>query len=266
MQQAEDFKEESSCLERLLFSLGDGDYDQATQFKNWTISDILRHLYLFNEAAKDTLVDQPKFIRLMNDLQNARKTGMTLLEIQLEMLDGFSGKALLNLWGNSYRELAKIYSSTNPKKRVKWAGPDMSARSSITARQMETWAHGQAVFDLFGKKRHETDRIKNIAHLGVSTYGWTFINRGLAMPEPAPYVCLVSPKGEKWEWNNPHEDTSVFGLAVEFSQVVTQVRNIADTSIVTKGENAIKWMAVAQCFAGEAQDPPKPGTRKTVIK
>ena len=66
--------------------------------------------------------------------------------------------------------------------------------------------------------------------------------------------------------NNPNEDNSVFGLAVEFSQVVTQVRNIADTSIVTKGENAMKWMAVAQCFAGEAQDPPKPGTRKTAIK
>ena len=266
MQQADDFKEESSCLERLLYSVGDGEYNLATQFKNWTISDILRHLYLFNKAAKNTLVDQPKFFRLMNDLQNARETGMTLLEIQLEMLDGLSGKALLNSWGSSYRELAKIYSLTDPKKRVKWAGPDMSARSSITARQMETWAHGQAIFDLFGKKRQETDRIRNIAHLGVSTYGWTFTNRSLSMPEPAPHVCLVSPKGEKWVWNTPQEDNSVFGLAVEFSQVVTQVRNIADTSIVTKGENAMKWMAVAQCFAGEAQDPPKPGTRKTAIK
>ena len=38
----------------------------------------------------------------------------------------------------------------------------MSARSKITARHMETWAHGQEVFDALGKDREEKDRIKNI--------------------------------------------------------------------------------------------------------
>ena len=54
----------------------------------------------------------------------------------------------------------------------------MSARSSITARQMETCAHAQEVFDCLGQYRADTDRIRNIAHLEVNTFGWTFVNRG----------------------------------------------------------------------------------------
>ena len=53
-----------------------------------------------------------------------------------------------------------------PKKRVQWFGPDMSVRSSITARLMETWAHSQAIYDLLGQTRTNTDRIKNIVIMG----------------------------------------------------------------------------------------------------
>ena len=55
------------------------------------------------------------------------------------------------------------FAAADPKARVKWAGPDMSIRSSITARQMETWAHAQEVFDILGLERVESDRIRNIA-------------------------------------------------------------------------------------------------------
>ena len=50
------------------------------------------------------------------------------------------------------KDLASKYKGTDPKKRLKWAGPEMSARSSVTARQMETWAHGQELFDVFLEK------------------------------------------------------------------------------------------------------------------
>ena len=85
-------------------------------------------------------------------------------------------------------ELEKIYSNIDPKLRVKWAGPEMSARSSITARQMETWSHGHEVFDRLGQIRKEGDHIKNIVHLGVSTFEWTFLNRNIQLPEIKPFI------------------------------------------------------------------------------
>ena len=130
-----------------------------------------------------------------------------------------------------------------------------------TARQMETWAHGQAVYDLMGVTRAPTDRLRDIAEIGVRTYGWTFANRQRAVPGPAPHVRLTAPSGAVWTWNDPVPDNGVEGDALDFCQVVTQTRNVADTGLVVRGEVAREWMRLAQCFAGGPEDPPPPGMR-----
>jgi len=75
-------------------------------------------------------------------------------------------------------------------------------------------------------------------------------------------VRIIAPSGETWEWNDPSEEEYVKGDASEFCHVVTQGRNVADTSLEVVGEVANQWMAIAQCFAGGAVDPPAPGERK----
>ena len=67
MQQADDFLSESRCLEELLGSLQNQDYEMKTHFKSWTISDILRHLHLFNEAADLTLRDEVLFQKVFGE-------------------------------------------------------------------------------------------------------------------------------------------------------------------------------------------------------
>ena len=144
---------------------------------------------------------------------------------------------------------------------MKWVGPDMSVRSSITARLMETWAHMQAVYDILGRVRQDSDRIKNVAVIGINTFSWTFTNRGLAVPAEPPYIRLTGPSGAIWEWNQQGQEDRIEGSALEFCQVVTQVRNVADTSLKVVGETAISWMSIAQCFAGGPENPPAPGRR-----
>jgi uncharacterized protein (TIGR03084 family) len=169
---------------------------------------------------------------------------------------------LLKRWREFYQEMTDRFVVADPKQRVKWVGPDMSVRSSITARLMETWAHGQAVYDLLGHVRNEADRIQNIAVLGVNTFGWTFTNRGVAVPTDPPYIRLTAPSGAIWEWNPPaQQENCIEGKAVEFCQVVTQVRNLADTTLQVSGETATSWMSIAQCFAGPPENPPASGKR-----
>jgi uncharacterized protein (TIGR03084 family) len=100
--------------------------------------------------------------------------------------------------------------------------------------------------------------------LGVNTFGWTFVNRGLDVPTPVPHVRLTAPSGETWTWNDPSEVELVEGNATEFCQVVTQVRGIGDTKLNVLGDVATRWMSIAQCFAGLPEDPPVPGTRYRV--
>jgi uncharacterized protein (TIGR03084 family) len=170
---------------------------------------------------------------------------------------------LLEKWHNFAQEMSNRFAVADPKKRLKWAGPDMSVRSSITARYMETWAHGQAIYDLLGVVRKNGDQIKNIVILGVNTFGWTFMNRGSEVPAEIPYLCLDAPSGDIWEWGDANNSNSITGAAEEFCQVVTQVRNVGDTGLIVQGDIAQQWMAIAQCFAGPPEDPPPVGTRFT---
>ena len=139
----------------------------------------------------------------------------------------------------------------------------MSARSSITARLMETWSHSQALYDVLGQDRVDGDRIRAVAHLGAITYGWTFANRGEDPPGPPPLIRLTAPSGTAWEWNAETAPANeiVVGLATDFCQVVTQTRNIADVNLSVTGKAATAWMNQAQCFAGPPNDPPAPGSR-----
>jgi len=261
MQQAEDFRQESRVLANVLDPLGNADYDRATLFKGWTVGDIIGHLHIFNVAAAKSLESREAFAEFFAPLGAGIAKGVSLRELQYPWLGDLSGRALFEAWRDTAEVVADGFAKADPKARLAWAGPDMSTLSSITARQMETWAHGQAIFDLLDQTREESDRIRNIAHLGVATYSWTFTNRKLPVPEPAPFVRLTGPSGAVWEWNYSQDNNRVEGDVVEFAQVVAQTRNIGDTALQVTDGNAAAWMEIAQCFAGPPETPPAPGVR-----
>ncbi|HJY84602.1 MAG TPA: TIGR03084 family metal-binding protein [Candidatus Binatia bacterium] len=261
LQQAIDFREESEVFFALLNTIRDQEWKQKTQFKGWTINDVVAHVHLGNYAADLSLRDSAAFTDFMQSLASARTTGRGHLHATHAWLRGIKDRALLQQWRAFYLEMAERFAVADPKRRVKWVGPDMSVRSSITARLMETWAHAQAVYDVLGQVRNDTDRIKNIAVLGINTFGWSFANRGLAVPAEIPTVRLTAPSGAVWEWGQSKTDNLVEGSAVEFCQVVTQVRNLADTALRVVGATATHWMSIAQCFAGPPEEPPAPGSR-----
>src|SRR5205085_1493659 len=131
--------------------------------------------------------------------------------------------------------------------RLKWAGPDMGLRMFTTARQMEVWSHGQAIYDLLGIERPAASpRLRNIAEIGVRTFGWAYRNRGLPVPPAVPRVRLVAPDGETWEWNAENLADSVSGDALAFCQVVAQTRNVGDTTLAVEGDIAKHWMSIVQ--------------------
>ncbi len=262
LQQAIDFREESDSLFNLLENTDEARFDEKTQFKDWTANEVLHHLHFWNYAANLSLIDEPAFVDLLGKVMSGVSSG-GMRPFEAEWCKNEKGHALLNTWRSFYTEMSDRFKEADPKKRLKWAGPDMSVRSSITARLMETWAHGQEVFDHLGAERQEADRIKNVAVIGMNTFGWTFVNRKMEVPTDIPYVRLTAPSGEIWEWNEPSDTNKVEGDAVDFCRVVTQVRNIKDTSLNVVGDVATQWMSIAQCFAGPPEDPPAPGTRFT---
>ena len=261
MKQADDFLLESQALDALIGPLTEAELTQVTGFKSWTFEAILRHLHFWNRMADLALTAPDEFQQALKPAVDSMMAGSTLPEIELEHFSE-TGLPLVALWRSGYQSVATAYQQADVSQRVAWVGPSMSARSAITARQMETWAHGQAIADELSVQREEADRIHNIVILGVNTFGWSFTVRGEAVPEAQPFVSLLSPSGERWEFGSPDSDQRISGQAHEFAQVVTQTRNIRDTQLEYEGAIAEHWMHHAQCFAGVASEPPPPGARR----
>ena len=251
MQQVADLRAEGDELFAFLEALPEDQWSRETPFKNRTIDWVVQHLHDADRWAVHSVTDPDGFTKWRDD---ARR-------LDLAAPASLHGKALLERWQSYFNNLCDALEAADPALRAPWFGPDMGIAMMATARQMETWAHGQDIYDLLQAEREPTDRIRNICHIGVRTFGWTFVNRKLPVPEPAPYVRLDAPSGAVWEWNDPSDEERVSGSAVEFAHVVTQGRNIADCNLSVAGTVANSWMAIAQCFAGPPENPPPPGHR-----
>lgn len=262
LQQIVDLQAEADELLVMLQARPDADFERVTAFKEWTINDVLRHLHVGDTMAALSVAEPEAFQRYLTDVRSKRAGGLSPRDDARARFGDLGGAKLLAAWRAKLDDLCGVLAAKDPDARLKWAGPDMGLRMFTIARQMEVWAHGQEVYDVLGLQRAGTDRLRNIAQIGVRTFGWTFTNRGLPVPPNAPYVALDAPSGGRWEWNVPDAQNSVTGSALEFCQVVTQVRNIGDTRLVVTGETAKAWMAIAQCFAGSPETPPVPGSRR----
>lgn len=258
--QVADFRAEALELSALLETLAPADWARETAFKRWTINDVVQHLHIGDIMANASATSAEAFHVLAADIAAWRATGMDRVTETRKRFGDLGGAALARAWLELAMQLCDRMAALDPATRMAWAGPGMGLRMFATARQMETWAHSQAIYDVLGVVRPPASpRLRNIAEIGVRTYAWTFRNRGAEPPGPAPEVRLRTPFGVDWTWEGTGGVIS--GEAEQFCQVVTQTRNIADTDLTVAGPNATSWMALAQCFAGPPETPPPAGTR-----
>jgi uncharacterized protein (TIGR03084 family) len=262
LEQIVDLRDEADEFHRLLAGLKDDDWRRATLFKGWTIDDIVQHLHTGDQMALASATSDAAFSTLFGEIQARRATGLSRLEETRERLAGLTGRMLHTRWRATLRELCDALGAKPADARLKWAGPDMGVRMFTTARQMEIWSHAQAIYDVMGMERPAPSaRLRNIAEIGVRTFGWTYRVRSQPVPATVPRVRLDAPGGEIWEWNAACVTDAVSGDAVAFCSVVTQTRNIADTTLAVEGDVARHWMSIAQCFAGPPETPPARGAR-----
>lgn len=248
-------------FDTLVSGLEETGWFAKTPFFGWTVFDQVAHVAFFDHQAR-LAIEQPRAF------EESAGEILQLLSSEGEwppktnpLLGPKHPNELLSLWRKIRSGLSERLKQLTPKDRVVWYGPDMSAISFATARLMETWAHAQDVFDALRKKRNPSARLRHVAHLGVTTFAWSFAIRNLPPPGARPRVELIGPSGEHWVWGDRDAGETVTGSAEEFCLVVTQRRNIADTGLQCRGRHARHWLSVAQAFAGIAQDPPAPGER-----
>jgi len=257
----QDLLDEYRDLAALAQTLTPAEWVRPTDFHGWSAWDEIAHLCYFDEASLQAIGDADAFQRGAAELGRLMAGGGQISAVAREVYRGLDGPALLARWRMRHEALVAALAALDPKHRLPWYGPPMSARSFATARLMETWAHGQDVWDALGRQRPASARLRHIAHIGVGTFGWTFVNRGQPVPEPMPYIELAAPDGSAWRWGEPSGQHYVRGPAEDFCLLVTQRRHLDDTALAYSEGPAHQWLAQAQCFAGPPATGPAAGTR-----
>jgi uncharacterized protein (TIGR03084 family) len=249
---ADDLAAETAVLRTLLADLDDAGWEIPTPAAGWAIRDQVSHLAHFDDAAVLSVTEPEAFA---SGLAEAVATGDADPDRIAERHSGLPPAALLSWFDSSRERLITVFRGLEPGLRVPWFGPPMSAASSLTARMMETWAHGQDVADALGVTREPTARLRHVAHIGVRALPFSYAVRGLEPPGEPVRVELTAPDGELWTWGPEDAVNRVTGPALDFCLLVTQRRHRADTTVVADGEVAHQWLGFAQAFAG----PPGPG-------
>jgi uncharacterized protein (TIGR03084 family) len=245
---------EQDALDVVVAHISEAQWQVPTPSPGWRVADQIAHLTYFDEAAATAVLDPERF-RAERDVLFTRAIEVGIDEHSLAPLRLLNGRQLLERWRIARGILGDAAAGLTEGMRVEWFGPSMGAKSFLSARLMETWAHGTDVVDALDAYRAPTDRLIHVAQLGYNTRRWSYQVRDETMPEGDVRLELRSPTGATWTWGPESADDTVCGLAEEFCLVVTQRRHVANTSLAA-GALGMDWLNRAQAFAGAPTSGP----------
>jgi uncharacterized protein (TIGR03084 family) len=249
-----DLAAEGDALRAAVVGLDEDGWRTATPAAGWDVATQVAHLAWTDEAATAAATDKEAWDALV---VQALGDPDGFVDAEAHRLAALPPAELLARWDRGRAALATALRDYPEGQKMPWFGPPMAPASMATARFMETWAHSLDVYDGLGTDPQVTDRIRNVAHLGVRTRNFAFGVHGLQPPAEEFHVDLVAPSGASWTWGPEDADQRVTGSAYGFCLLVTQRAHRDDTDLVANGADADRWLDIAQAFAG----PPGAGRK-----
>jgi uncharacterized protein (TIGR03084 family) len=243
----DDLRAESDELDALVAALPDDGWAAPTPAAGWTIAHQIGHLLWTDRGALVSVTDEPGFVDVV---KSALDDPIGFVNAAADELAAVPPTELLADWRATRAQLHDALLTVGDGRKLPWFGPPMSGPSMATARLMETWAHGLDVADALGVTRPPTPRLRSIAHIGVRTRDFAFVINELAPPTEPFRVELCAPDGSMWTWGPDGASQRVTGSAEDFCFLVTQRRPLRELDIRAEGDDAARWLPIAQAFAG----------------
>jgi uncharacterized protein (TIGR03084 family) len=240
-----DLEAEQAETQAALAPVGVDDWFRPTPAKGWDVRDTAAHLADTDEIAVDTCTGgerplnefasrlaSPEDATLWGVLRGRRRTGTEVLE----------------WWEEASAVEREVLARLDPASRVPW-GLGMRPNSLVTARLMETWAHGLDVRAALDLPVTDTDRLRHVAWLGYRALPYAFSIAGRAQPPGELRVELTLPSGATYELGPAGAPNRVTGPAGEFCRLCVQRTTLAEATVLrAEGDGAIAALEVARAF------------------
>lgn len=242
-----DLRDESDELLDLLSPLDETSWQTMTAATPWRVKDQISHLAWNDDATVRALTDPEAFLAAKPDGMEAIQTMVDQVIVDYKHL---AGDEMLSWFQTARQNLIDAFLGRNPKDRMPWYGPEMSLASKLTARFMETWAHGFDVFDALGAQKPPTDRARHVVFLGLQALPNAYSAQGRDLPDRPVRLEVTAPSGELWKMGPAEAVDVVRGSAFDLALVVTQRLSPSAANLETEGAIAAEWLNIAQAFAG----------------
>jgi uncharacterized protein (TIGR03084 family) len=245
----DDLTAESGTLRQVLADLPAADWAMPTPAAGWTVTDQVTHLAYFDDVTRLSVTDPERFT---SEADQLAADGDDFPDRIAARFHEVAPADALTWFDHVRAHLTAAYRQADPSVRLPWFGPAMRPASSVTARLMETWAHGQDILDTFGIAREPTVALRHVADLGIRALRYAYTVNGLEIPDDPIRVELAGPDDARWAWGPQDAVNRVTGTALDFCLLVTQRRHRDDTALSVSGAVARQWTSIAQAFAGPA--------------
>ncbi len=241
-----DLDAEQTALQDLLAGIDDDAWLAPTPAEGWDVRDTVAHLADTDDIAVDTVTDGPRSLNVEAEKYDSPED-FTLSGC----LKGreMSGPDVLAWWRRASERERRTFLEADPSARVPW-GIGMQVSSLVTARVMETWAHGLDIRAALDAPAHDTDaNLGHVAWIGVRALPYAFTVAGREMPPGELRVELALPSGATWTAGPEDADNRLTGPASQFCRLFVQRIDRSEApDLQAEGELAEAALDVARAY------------------
>jgi uncharacterized protein (TIGR03084 family) len=251
-----DLVAEGDVVDSLVADLDDARWALPTPAPGWTVKHQIAHLAFVFGLAGTAAADAEKFKAMMS------RTGGDLdTAVNAALADYLSDlpEVLLSRWRTQRDAAVKALDAVPGDALVPWLVRPLPPAVLACAGMMELFAHGQDIADALGVRVPRTDRIRHLVQFVTLVWDFGYQARGLPTPDVRFRYELVAPSGQLWEFGPPDARQRITGLAVDFCLLATRRRHRDDLEVTATGEEADRWLDIAQAYRGPAGPGRAPG-------
>jgi uncharacterized protein (TIGR03084 family) len=240
----DDLEAEHRELQGVVAALTPDEWLTPTPARGWDVRDTIAHLADTDELAIGTATGGEYTL----NAQAARAASSEDVTYH-GVLRGRrrSGAEVGGWWDRSSASVRETLGALPADARIPW-GIGMRTPSLITARMMETWAHGLDVRAALGVVAPDSDRLAHVAWLATRALPYAFSVAGREMPTAPLRVELELPSGAAWTYGPDEAADRITGSAGDYCRVFVHRRSRADTSLEIEGDAAEAAIAVARAY------------------
>ena len=241
----DDLTAEQQSLLDVLRGLTEDDWLRPTPARGWDVRDTVSHLADTDEMAIATATGEP------GSLNERAQTSASGEDVTFRgVLRGRkrTGRQVCAWFEESTASLHEMFLAIDPVERVPW-GIGMRPPSLVSARMMETWAHGLDVHAAVGVEPHDTDRLAHVAWLATRALPYAYSVAGRAPPGDPIRVELTLPSGAPWTSGPVDASNRITGTASEYCRVFAHRLAVDDAATLrAEGPVAADALQVARAY------------------